>query len=100
MSNKQRQRQALRSHEGITTTPAPKVTPTAPRSTPVEITFVHDNSHGVEGIFVENEYRFPEHKMQSVAIGCAITCRKLEDLTTSNIGQKAPVIRHSPVILL
>ena len=93
VSNKQRQRQTLRIQEGITTTPSPKVTPPAPRSTPAEITFTNDNSHGVEGIFVENGYRFPEQKMESVAIGCAITCRKLKDLTTSNIGQKAPVIR-------
>ena len=93
VSNKQRQRQTLRIQEGITTTPSPKVTPPAPRSTPAEITFTNDNSNGVEGIFVENEYRFPEQKMESVAIGCAITCRKLKDLTISNIGQKAPVIR-------
>ena len=67
--------------------------PTTPRSKPEDIAFSNDNSHGVEGIYVENEYYSPSGKVLSVAIGCAITCRKLNDLSSTNVGQKAPVIR-------
>ena len=95
VSNAQKNRHRLPQRSwNIPTTVAPFwLIPKTPDPTPPEITFAEDNAHGVQGIYVENEYHLQNKKVLSAAIGCAITCKKLKQLDSSNIGQKAPIIR-------